>query len=233
MIPAEGQVRVWGLDIEQIPQARQRLLASFLSPEEQARASRFAFEEDRQRFTLGRGGLRWLLGQVLGRDPHDLTFFYGPQGKPFLAPASPLQFNLAHAGRWIFYAWAYERPVGVDVERVRALPDLEALARYTFSPSEFQAWRSLPEEEAEAGFFHLWTRREAYLKALGTGFGLTQSPGQTRSERPEMEPGWQIHSLSPGPGYQAAVAVWGSGKWRLRDWEGERLGEWCAKLSLS
>lgn len=206
MILAADQIRVWALDIEQMPQARRTALTALLCPEEQARASRFGFEEDRLRFTLGRGGLRWLLGQILGQPPQDLAFCYGPQGKPALWPESPLQFNLAHAGQWILYACAYNRPVGVDVERVRPLPDMEALARYAFSPSEFAAWRSLPASQRVTGFFTQWTRREAYLKAQGTGFGLTHSPGQGRTAPPEIAPGWQIHDFSPGPGYWAAVA---------------------------
>lgn len=170
-------------------------------------------ERDRNRYIRARGALRLLLGDCLGAAPESLRFAYGPLGKPALAaPAIPLHFNVSHAGDLALIAVCQGRPVGVDVEQIRLDYGGEAIAERFFSPGE-RAWLlRLPPSQQTTGFFRLWTRKEAYLKARGegiwrdlAGFDVSQSPPE-----PVWPDGaWFLHDLAPAPGYCAAVAVEG------------------------
>lgn len=150
-------------------------LAAMLSPAERERAARFHSPQHAQRFVVAHARLRELLAPLVGIAPAQLEFAAGPHGKPALsgaAAASGIQFNLSHSDGMGFIGWARGREIGVDVERWRALRDEAALVRRFFSPGEIAAYESLPEARRRAGFFACWTRKEAYVKAVGRGLGL-------------------------------------------------------------
>ena len=139
-----------------------------LSMDEQERASRFHFDLDRQRFILCRAWLRCILGEHLAMPPHAVAFRLGSHGKP--AVDGPWQFNLSHSGIWALCAVARGLPVGVDIEVIRPMPDAADLALEFFSPDEASMIHSGTPEQLEQRFLALWTRKEAFVKALGTGF---------------------------------------------------------------
>jgi 4'-phosphopantetheinyl transferase len=164
--------------------------------------------------------LRVLLGSYLGAEPGAIEFGYGRQGKPELAGAGP-RFNLAHSGGWVLVGVSGSGPVGVDVERVREMPDLEAVMERFFAPGEVRAIRSLPEAERKAAFFACWTRKEAYIKAVGAGLSLALDSFEV-SVRPSDRPAllaldgstaaaadWTLWSGAPAAGYAAAAAASG------------------------
>jgi 4'-phosphopantetheinyl transferase len=181
-------------------------LARLLSADEGERAGRFAFERDRRRYVVARARLRQLLGERLGAAPESLRFVYHAHGKPALARCPgqrDLRFNVSHCGEVAAYAFADGREVGVDIEEVRALPDADALAMRFFSPDERAAYLSLPRQARPRGFFNCWTRKEAFVKALGAGlsqpldaFDVSRAPG-----------GCSLSSFEPVPGLIGAVAV--------------------------
>lgn len=223
----ESEVHVWCLPLDRPQEDRARFL-SLLSPDERARAERFHFEKDRDRYTAARGLLRTLLGGYLGEDPSRICFTYGPQGKPALAAAGPgklLEFNVSHSGDMAAYAFGWGRRLGIDLERVRPVTDQDRLAGRFFSPAESAFVRSLSGEKKLAAFFTIWTCKEAVLKAAGDG--LTKPMNQTEVSLPDGRPAslvsvdgdegreaaWRLESFSPFPGYQAALAVEG------RAWE--------------
>ena len=228
-LPA-GEVHVWRAALER-PAVELASLAETLSPEEAERAERFYFERDRKRFVAGRGILRALLGRYVGVSPEAIRFQYGPQGKPSLAAGcgdGTLAFNLSHSHDLALYAFARRRAVGVDAERLRPLPDAGAMARRFFSPREVAALEAAPAGRREAVFLEIWTRKEAYIKALGEGLsrplrGFSVAMGNERApllhvEGDEAEAErWRLQPLFPDPAYAAAVAVEGGG-WRLRRW---------------
>lgn len=111
--------------------------AELLSFDEHDRAARFRFEQHRVRFVAGRGILRSILAEYLTVKPQDLKFSYGAHGKPFLNER--LQFNLAHSEDFALIAVTLDRPIGVDVEAIRSIEKLEALAQRFFTPIEYQA----------------------------------------------------------------------------------------------
>lgn len=225
-----------------VPVALRRRLWTFLSPDEQARAERFRFAVHRDRFVVARARLREILGALLGVAPGRLAFGYGARGKPSLArpfAAEDLRFNLSHADGLALYAIARRREVGVDVERVRPLPDAEDIAARFFSTQEQAALRSLAAPKREEAFFACWTRKEAYLKATGDGlarpldaFDVSVLPGlPARLERVEGDPleagRWWLAEVRPAAGYLGAVAVaGGQARVSCREWVpvGEETG---------
>ena len=166
-----GAIEVVVTPLNPGPQAV-RASEALLSVEERARAGRFVFEDDRRRYTVARAQLRRLLGERLGERPEAVGLTYGAHGKPALAPrhaGSGLRFNVSHCGDVAVHAFTRGREIGVDVEAVRALPDADQIAARFFSPRENQAYQALPSGDRAVGFFNCWTRKEAYIKALGEG----------------------------------------------------------------
>lgn len=200
-------------------------LADLLTAEERARAERIVIAQARERFVAARGLLRLLLGHYLDAVPAALTIAYSRFGKPYLADAPDLQFNLSHTGDCILYAFARNRRLGIDVETVRADLDIAALARHIFSPHEQHAFFALPPEAQQVAFFDGWTRKEAYVKAQGLGFSLplqsfdvSLQPDQAALLATQDDPAeaarWRLTALDVGAGYRAALAVEGQG-WTL------------------
>jgi 4'-phosphopantetheinyl transferase len=203
-----------------------------LSEEERARAARFHFERDRRWFIVGRALLRAILGHYLALPTSRLAFRYNSSGKPALTGVidrGGLRFNLSHSAGRALYAVAHERAIGVDLEYIRPLSDVDAMAERIFSPREKVEWRMLPADERLAAFFRCWTRKEAYIKAVGDGFSIpvdrfdvsigAAEPGGLLliDGDPEGTSRWTLQDLDPHPSYAAALAVEGGG-WRLACW---------------
>lgn len=145
---------------------------ALLSAEERDRAARFRFADDARRYCLAHAALRTLLGAVLNVPPLSLQFVTGEQGKPRLAEFD-LAFNLSHAEDWLAVAIGGQE-LGVDIEGDEELveEDLLALAREVLTREEWARFAGIPEPERISAFLRFWTQKEAYLKALGTGFSL-------------------------------------------------------------
>jgi 4'-phosphopantetheinyl transferase len=204
-------------------------LRSRLSRDELARADAFQFEHHRDGFIAAHAALREILGRYLGAAPDRLELAYNAYGKPELPAASAggIQFNLAHSGAWALVAVSRFRPVGIDLERVRPLRDIDQLARNTFSARELASYEALPQEGRQLGFFACWTRKEAMIKAWGVGlsiplhaFDVSVEPGVpakllgTRLEACDAH-AWRLEDLRPAAGYIGALAARGA-DWRLR-----------------
>ncbi len=167
-------VHLWTVDLAQSPELIAHL-ATILNAAEQERANRFYFPQDAQRFIVGRGMLRCIVGTYLGIAPHDVQLGYGDRGKPHIIGSDPptdLQFNLAHSHDLAVYAIARDRHIGVDLERVRAMPKATQLAKRFFSDREFQSLQHLPTDQQTTTFLRYWTCKEAYVKACGVGLAL-------------------------------------------------------------
>jgi len=227
-----GDVHVWCVFLKRTAAELDALLPT-LSPEEQARANRFHFERDKNRFIASHGALRAILGRYLDVAPAQLAFTQGQQGKPALAAAfgaSRLQFNLSHSGDMALCAVAYDRAIGVDVEQIRAVVDATQIARRFFSAGENEAFAAVPDAEKPQAFFNCWTRKEAYIKAIGEGlscpldaFDVSLTPGEParilriRGSEAAAER-WSVYALSPAASYVGAVVVKGNNN-RLSYWQ--------------
>lgn len=203
--PAAGEVHVWHVVL---PEAEAAGVAQHLSADEEARAARFRVEAPRRRFVAARGALRRVLGDYLGEPAESFAIAPGPNGKPELA-GRRLHFSVSHSGDRALLAFACDRPLGVDLEQVRAAPDLLEIARRYFAADEAAALAAVAAPDRARAFFALWTRKEACLKVDGEGVGS----GLARpldAFRPVT-----VRDLDVAPGYCAAVAAAGA-NWRVR-----------------
>jgi 4'-phosphopantetheinyl transferase len=201
--PSADEVHIWQTELDL---GRHELgdLYAYLSTEERGRADRYRHDRDRVRCIAARGWLRYLLGSYVGGNPRALVFVQDENGKPRLGGVTGdwLRFNVSHSEGTAVYAVACGREVGVDVERVRDDVPVEVVRRF-FSETEQDALAALPAGLQLRGFFECWTRKEAYLKALGVGLsGLARSDADAAN--------WSLHSVDAGPGFAAALAVAGS-----------------------
>jgi 4'-phosphopantetheinyl transferase len=200
-----GEAHVWRTPLEQ-PAERVDEFLRTLDDDERARASRYHFDKHRRHFVVARGVLRLLLGRYLDARPEDMSFSYGSHGKPSLAGkhrASLLRFNASHSGELAVYSFVQEYEIGVDVEYVKSNFATEEIAERFFSASEIETLTALPKPGRAAEFFRLWTRKEAYIKAIGTGLShpLNEFDVTVPIEN------WSITDLEVGTGYAAALAV--------------------------
>lgn len=229
-----GEVHVWTANLDAAPTE----LAEYerlLSPDERGRAARLRLDHLRVRFITGRGLLRRLLGAYLQVDAQQIAFEYGPHGKPQLStPAghTSFAFNLAHSQNTGVFAFALAPRIGVDVEQTREVIERDQIVERFFSLDERHMLAALPPPQREEGFFLCWTRKEAYLKALGAGltypldqFTVSLTPGApavllATAVDVVGELSWTLLSFVPAPHHHAAVAVEGRG-WllRCRQWE--------------
>ena len=193
-----GPLAVWQVDLSLAP------AQPILSPEEQARATRFRFERDRAHYVACRTALRLLLGEALGLLPEAVPLTYGPHGKP----ESLVPFNVSHSGGLALIALGGSAPLGVDIQQVRT--DLEplSLGRTVYTETELAALAALPQAQQHDAFFTAWTRKEAIIKAEGGGFS---SPLLARTVWPEPEPWiterYQLTALPVPTSYRAALAT--------------------------
>ena len=166
-------LRLWLLDLSEEPEAA---LAARLTEAERQRAARFAFPHDRRRYLAAHVQLHELLraqwqAHVPGA-PRKIAFTIGPQGKPRLAGAAPLHFNLSHCGDTGVVALHTAHELGVDLEQLRTVDDLDALAQRCFTPDEQRELAAAPTGDRDRLFLQGWTRKEACLKAIGSGLSL-------------------------------------------------------------
>ena len=213
------QLHVWQTRLNQPPDRLPAYLRC-LSADELERAARFHFADDRRDFVAGRAFLRTVLARYLGIEAAQVKFAYTRYGKPSIAGPESLRglfFNLTHSRQLALLAVTLEADVGVDVEYVRSVDD--GIAERYFSRSEVAALRALPESLQQEAFFNCWTRKEAFIKALGEGlslaldsFDVSLVPGAPAailrtSEGMDQPSKWQIEHLAPAEGYIGAVAI--------------------------
>ena len=226
-----NEIQVWLVCLDASTHQTESLLG-ILSADELARSRRFRFERDQNRFIAARGILRNILGCYLGKNPRELRFEYTPHGKPGLAANSgydTLCFNLSHSDAFALYAVARGRNIGIDIERVRDDVAVEQIARRFFSQGEISSLERIDKNKRSELFFQYWTRKEAFLKAMGKGVsfpmervdvsllsGRIPSPITLPGDNTESS-SWYGQDLFPGRGYAAAIAVEGS-DWDLSYW---------------
>jgi 4'-phosphopantetheinyl transferase len=214
---------------------RRTAVTSVLSDEERARAARFRRERDAHRWSVSRGALRRILARALDRAPAEIRFGEGEHGKPRVLGRNErrVDFNLSHAAGMALIALTEGHPLGADVEQVAPMDDMPLVAERQFSREERQALFALPEAERLGAFYRIWTRKEAYIKAIGHGlshpldrFAVTLGKGDARllhldgDER--AAEAWSLHDLEPTPDgrYAAALAMpFRGAEVRVRHWE--------------
>jgi 4'-phosphopantetheinyl transferase len=215
---ADREVHLWAIRFEASEDRFERC-RQWLDSGERERAARFHFERHARAYILGRGALRALIGAYLNLPPEAIRFRYGAKGKPALdlGPAG-IAFNFSNSGPFGLYAFALGCELGVDVEELRPVPEIENIAARFFARDEISDLMSLPEPERPCAFFRCWTRKEAYVKAVGDGLSvpldsfrvalLAGEPARIThlGGSEESGLGWTLHDVSPTREHVGALA---------------------------
>jgi len=217
-------VHVWCIALQQRSDVITKL-ATTLSNEELDRAERFQFQQLRESFIAARGTLRYLLAQYINLEPGQIQFEYTSAGKPFLSRKlniPDISFNLSHSNDLALYAITKNRLVGIDIEHMRPVADFENVSATTFSAYEYSQLQSISAEQKTQAFFNCWTRKEAFIKAVGDGlsFPLDQFDVSLRPDKPARllrisgsegnARRWSMFGWQPTEEYVAALVVEGT-----------------------
>ena len=216
-----SEVHVWKTDLDHHHDQLEKYWR-YLSGDERARADRFKNPVHRSRFIVGRALLKELLGGYINLDPELVTIAYGPYGKPTLKEEQnpdQIQFNLSHANELALYAFSIDRKLGIDLEFIHWIPDFDRIAARSFSKNEYRIWDALPDAVKKLAFYRCWTRKEAFVKAVGDGFSfpldqfeVSLCPGEPpqliRIETAPFEAArWSYGELPGIPGCTTALIV--------------------------
>lgn len=173
----EREIHVWHLPLAGDVFADD---ANVLTELDNARGKEFVFERDRNRFLRARHCVRSLLGAYLLMNPQEVPIAIGKHGKPFVYSHYKMEFNLSHSGDAGVFAIGrvagdadhddcLNSAIGIDIEVIRRPSDIRLLADSVFSATELREFAALADDALSLPFFTCWTRKEAYLKAIGTG----------------------------------------------------------------
>jgi 4'-phosphopantetheinyl transferase len=217
MVISENEIHIYRSSLESTSEQFKKYV-SLLSPDELQKAYRYKFEKDRANYISGRALLRNLLGKYLDQSPGKITFSYSDKGKPYIKD-SAVKFNLAHSGGKAVFAIANNIEVGIDIEFMRELPDALQIAKRFFSDGEVKEFSETREGDIRTAFFNCWTRKEAFIKAVGEGlsyplkdFAVTFKPG----DKPEVKwikckddevKEWSLFNIDTEENYISSLAV--------------------------
>jgi 4'-phosphopantetheinyl transferase len=219
---SQDEVHVWRIPLS-TPRAVIDQRIRDLSETERRDLSRYRSEEVHQKGLVGAMVRRTLLARYLKKDGCALLFTKGPCGKPALqnpCDGETLQFNMSYSGDWLLLAVARSRRLGVDIERWTDVNFDDVISAH-FSASEIDEWRALPESLRKEGFFNAWTRKEAYVKALGMGLSLPLQSFRVRFDprapaallacdrAPDASTTWSMFGLRVQENYSGALVVEG------------------------
>jgi 4'-phosphopantetheinyl transferase len=215
-----GHVQLWAASLNEFFEKAPRL-GLLLSPQEMARADEFKLPEDRNRYVVRHGLLRLILSRYLQQPASAIEFRQGTHGKPEIQSGGtdqPPFFNTSHSSEIAVCAISRSCPLGVDVERIQEIPEMEAIAKRFFSSREARTLMALPLNLRLQAFYNCWTRKEAFLKATGEGIAENLAKVEV-TLAPDDKPGvvslsgdlgaheqWQLQPFSPAHGYLGCVA---------------------------
>jgi len=204
-----GLINIWKLDIlSQKPQFLQ--LEQLLNAEEKARAARFHQQKDAQQFTVTRAVLKILLADAASSAPENIKIMLSENNKPLIPENTGVHFNVSHSGDEAVIAIA-KQPVGIDVEQMQTDFDYHSVAEYAFSEAESAQVQKSGHPRQE--FFRIWTRKEAFLKGLGTGLindlkliSCLDTPTKINPLIKGVTAGWNIKTLEFDQAYMMSIA---------------------------
>jgi 4'-phosphopantetheinyl transferase len=194
----ESRIDLWQFSLKH----ELNVTCQLLNAEEKARGERFYFSRHKRRFTTARAVLRIILARYLNAAPECLEFVYNSHGKPEVINLQRLQFNMSHTGDLALLAVGKGYPMGIDIEQYSARP-YEGIAKSLFSKKEFEEFKKIPSALKPAVFFHIWSQKEAFIKACGLGLSYptkefnvpTTIPTKQLVDDPLHKTTWQLRSF--------------------------------------
>lgn len=204
----ESRIDLWQFSLQQELHTAQHIL----NDEERARGDRFYFSQHKRRFTTTRAMLRIILSRYLNTAPERLEFTYGNHGKPAVVNLQKLQFNISHSGDTALIAIGKTYPMGVDIEQYSGRP-YEGIAQNLFSEEEIAKFQQIPAAMKTAIFFHIWSQKEAFIKASGLGLAYptkefsvpVSMPTKQLIDDPLHNMTWQLRSFMPQIAFSGAL----------------------------
>jgi 4'-phosphopantetheinyl transferase len=228
------ELHVWRAKLDQAEPPVDKLF-SILSRDEKERASRFQYDRDKKRFIARRAILRTILSCYSGEDARRLEFEYGTYGKPSLKRRTgikaALRFSSSRSHSLSLFAVTLNQEIGVDTEYIRPVSDRDEIVDRHFTTGERIIYSRLAPHEKQSAFFNGWTRKEAYLKAIGVGLNQPLRTVEVSLEpakparllriegNPRQAAAWSLYELSLGAEYAGVVAVKGCYGLRLWEWK--------------
>jgi len=213
-------VAVWRINMSLIQSESFAKMRTCLSDREKQRLEKFSHANAAQQYLISRYATRNIIAHYLKCKTTEFDFEYNRYGKPSINAAnhtlSRLHFNLSHSGDTILLALSAAAEVGIDVEHDRTRCDVLKLAQRFFHPLEFQQLIQLPKAQQRHGFYDVWTRKEAFVKAIGTGMQLPFNRFQVSLDASprllQQDPAWrhvpsQLITVPVSEPYYACVAV--------------------------
>ena len=212
------EVHIWNIDVD-FDANKVLPYENILSTDEKKRANRFKFESDRIVYETARVVLRLLSSKYLKTNPEEIQFNYNEFGKPFFKDDTSLRFNVSHSGERIALAFCHNHEIGVDIEKIKNDFDVMELAQNFFSKTEIASLQKQPREELSRAFFRCWTRKEAFIKAEGSGLSFPlnkfavslDDDNHARLLETDWDASekahWSLFSFVPKNNYISAVAV--------------------------
>lgn len=215
-LPA-GEIHIFTINTNKFEQEIDNF-EKLLSGDELSKACRFRVARDRIGYITCRGSLRNILSEYTGVNPSELVFSYTSFGKPFVKD-SEIKFNLSHSGDYAVLAFSWINELGIDIERLRDMPDALNIASRYFSEKEIQGFSELNHECINTEFFKCWTKKEAFIKAKGEGLSYplknfsvsvgNKSPAEIIeiTDNPAEAENWSLYEIDIINEYVSALAV--------------------------
>ncbi len=212
----DNTVHIWNVNFDVNDNELQSYF-KLLSEDEKERANRFRFFKDKKCFIVTRGALRLISSHYLKKEAEDIVFSYEDYGKPYFKHKTNLKFNVSHSGSRAVIGFVHHHTIGIDIEKTKNDFDTFEIAANFFSKAEIEALRKIPKDEQYIGFYRCWTRKEAFIKAKGSGLSFPldtfavsldsdskASLLYTEWDKSEKDQ-WQLISFIPEDGYIAAL----------------------------
>lgn len=216
---SKDEVHIWQIALNQFDDVVKRS-QDLLDETEKSKAANFRFEKDRRDYVAAHGAMREILSFYLDILPQNIEFETNYYGKPFLRSGNnQINFNLTHSREWALLAVTKDIKIGVDIEFIRPELAAETLAKQFFSPLEIENLRIIPKQLQTKAFFNCWTRKEAFIKAVGKGlsyplrdFSVAFSPFEEArlialENSVQKTENWKIIELNIAENYAAAAAI--------------------------
>jgi 4'-phosphopantetheinyl transferase len=214
----DNHIHVWQARIDTSSGFPEEILNT-LSQDERERAHKFQFQKDREHYILRHYQLRLILSKYCGCQPHEIKFRYNSYKKPFIfmPEFKEIKFNISFSHDLMLVGLNKHKDIGIDIEKVHEIHDLETLAVNNFSSQELKALNENLDKTKT--FFTIWTRKEAFIKATGKGMyyplksfcvniistGSCERP--VIFNRPIKSRLWRIAELITSEGYIASLAI--------------------------
>ncbi|MFS4467938.1 4'-phosphopantetheinyl transferase family protein [Maribacter sp. 2210JD10-5] len=215
-----GELIIWTIDLSESKKGI-NFFNSILNKAEINKANAFRFDKDRDCYVITRGLLKTLLGFYWNKRPDQIELEYNSFGKPRLPSRYGLKFNVSHSQNFSVICFLKDAEVGIDIENCKRDINLMDLAENFFSKKEVENLKKLPFLERDRAFYRCWTRKEAFIKAEGSGlsFPLKQFAVSLDNDLEaellntywdeKSKDNWTLKSFVPAEGYLAAIATKG------------------------